>query len=89
MIQQSKNILLFFFVIIISGASGFYILEKNLSIFDSIYMTVLTLSTFGFGEVQPLSQGGKIWAMIVILFGVSGFAMIVSRLNTSIINFKE
>ena len=89
MIQQSKNILLFFFVIIISGASGFYILEKDLSIFDSIYMTVLTLSTFGFGEVQPLSQGGKIWAMIVILFGVSGFAMVVSRLNTSIIKFKE
>ncbi len=89
MIQQSKIIVLFFFLIIVSGASGFYILEKNLSIFDSIYMTVLTLSTFGFGEVQPLSQGGKIWAMIVIIFGVSGFAMVVSRVNTSIIKFKE
>ena len=89
MIQQSKIIILFFLVIIVFGASGFYFLEKNLSIFDSIYMTVLTLSTFGFGEVQPLSQGGKIWAMVVIIFGVTGFAMVVSRLNTSIINFKE
>jgi len=89
MIQKSKIILLFFFLIIISGASGFYILEKNWSIFDSIYMTVITLSTVGFGEVQPLSQGGKIWTMIVIIFGVSGFAMVVSRLNTSIIEFKN
>jgi voltage-gated potassium channel len=65
-------------VIIVFGASGFYFLENNLSIFDSIYMTVLTLSTFGFGEVQPMSQGGKIWAMVVIIFGVTGFAMVVS-----------
>ena len=89
MIQKSKLIILFFFLIIISGASGFYIFEENWSIFDSVYMTVITLSTVGFGEVQPLSQDGKIWTMIVIIFGVSGFAMIVSRLNSSIINFKE
>ncbi len=89
MIQKSKLIILFFFLIIISGSSGFYLLEDNWSIFDSIYMTVITLSTVGFGEVQPLSQGGKIWAMIVIIFGVSGFAMVVSRLNTSIIEFKD
>ena len=89
MIQQGKMIFFFFLVIVIFGASGFYSLENNLSIFDSIYMTVLTLSTFGYGEVQPMSQGGKIWAMIVILFGVTGFAMVLSSLNTSIINFKE
>ena len=89
MIQKSKLIILFFFLIIISGSSGFYLLEDNWSIFDSVYMTVITLSTVGFGEVQPLSQDGKIWAMIVIIFGVSGFAMVVSRLNTSIIEFKE
>ncbi len=89
MIRQGKMIFFFFLVIVIFGASGFYSLENNLSIFDSIYMTVLTLSTFGYGEVQPMSQGGKIWAMIVILFGVTGFAMVLSSLNTSIINFKE
>lgn len=89
MIQKGKIILLFFFLIIISGTSGFYLLEENWSVFDSVYMTVLTLSTFGFGEVQPLSQGGKIWAMIVILFGVSGFAVVISQLSTNIIKFKE
>ena len=89
MIQKSKLIILFFFLIIISGASGFYIFEENWSIFDSVYMTVITLSTVGFGEVQPLSQDGKIWTMIVIIFGVSGFAMVVSRLSTSIIEIKD
>ena len=54
------------------GSTGFYIIEgENWSIIDSIYMTIITISTVGFGEVHVLSQYGKIWAIIVIIFGIS------------------
>jgi voltage-gated potassium channel len=35
---------------------GFYWIETNYSLFDALYMTVITLSTVGYGEVGNLSE---------------------------------
>jgi len=37
--------------------------------FDSLYMTVTTFTTIGNGEAAPLSAGGKIWTMVVVMIG--------------------
>lgn len=42
--------------------------------FDALYMTVITLGTIGYGEVQPLDHAGRMWAMTVI---AAGFAVLV------------
>ena len=40
---------------------------------DSLYMTAITLSTVGYGEVKPLSYGGRLFTIILILLGVGSF----------------
>ena len=50
------------------GTFGFRILE-GFSILDSLYMTVITLTTVGFGEVHSLSPAGRIFTMLLILGG--------------------
>jgi voltage-gated potassium channel len=47
---------------------------------DALYMTVITLATIGFQEVHPLSQTGKIFTMVLIVFGVSVLGYIVGSL---------
>lgn len=37
--------------------------------FDALYMSVITLGTIGYGEVQPLDTVGRTWAMLVIAGG--------------------
>lgn len=37
---------------------------------DAIYMTVITITTVGFGEVQPLDDGSKIFTVFLILSSV-------------------
>jgi len=37
---------------------------------EALYMTIITLSTVGFQEVHPLSRGGRIFAMLLIVSGV-------------------
>ncbi len=37
---------------------------------DALYMTVITLGTVGYGEVQEVSTGGRIFTMVLILLGV-------------------
>lgn len=58
--------LLFFIFLISFSVLGFVIIEKW-SLFDSLFMTVITLSTVGYGETHPLSNAGRVHAMIVIL----------------------
>ena len=38
---------------------------------DAFYMTIITVSTVGYGEVQPLSSGGRLFAVLLIGGGVA------------------
>jgi voltage-gated potassium channel len=54
-----------------------YIGIEGWDFLDSLYMTVLTLSTVGFREVHRLNDVGKIFTMVLIFFGVSVLGYIV------------
>lgn len=51
------------------GTSGYILLEKW-SFSDALYMTVITLTTVGFGEIHPLSSSGRLFTMVLITLGV-------------------
>lgn len=58
-------------VILLIGAGTLgYILIERMSLIDALYMTVITLSTVGFGEVKPLSSAGRVFTMVLIVTGV-------------------
>jgi voltage-gated potassium channel len=56
--------------VLLVGTFGFMYLE-HMSPLDSLYMTVITLSTVGFGEVNPLHSGGRTFVIFLIVFGVA------------------
>ena len=62
--------ILLFVLMILSGTIG-YMLIEGWPFIDALYMTVITLSTVGFGEVQRVSSGGRIFTMVLIILGVS------------------
>ena len=82
-VQKRYPLLLILFVFIF-GVTGYEIIE-DLSFFDSLYMTVITLSTVGFREVKQLSEGGKIFTIILIITSLGVFAYAVSTLTGSFI----
>ena len=68
--------LILFIIVLLSGTAGYYFIE-GWKVFDSLYMTVITLSTVGFHEVEPLSKYGKAFTIGLIFFslGVVAFAV--------------
>ena len=52
-----------------AGTAG-YVLVEGMSWADALYMTVITISTVGYGEVRPLSGGGRLFTLILIAGGV-------------------
>lgn len=52
------------------GTTGYLILDPGWQLIDALYMTVITLTTVGFREVQPLSEASRIWTMVLAITGV-------------------
>jgi len=65
------------FLIALASVAGLMVIE-GWSFVDALYMTVITISTVGFSEVHPLSEGGKFFIIILILFGVGAYIYIIS-----------
>ena len=87
---KTKFILLYFIVLITVGSFGFHLIDgEQWGFVDSIYMTIITLSTVGYGEVHTLTNLGKFWAILLIIFGVSGFAMFISQLGENLMELRE
>ena len=72
------------------STTGFYITgDGQWTWVEAFFMTVTTLTTVGYGEVHPLTQTGRIWSIIVIVFGASGLTIFLSQLGTDFIEFKQ
>src|SRR4051794_6990811 len=66
-------------IAIAAGTTGFRLIE-GWDLIDCVYMTVTTLTTVGYGEVHPLSSGGRIFAIILMVVGVGVVAFALSTI---------
>ena len=70
------------------GTIGFSVLE-NLSLADSFYFTIATISTVGYGDVHPTTGGGKIIAILIIILGVGSFLGVIANSLEIMLSIKE
>lgn len=55
--------------ILLFGTGGYMVIE-GWSVLDSLYMTIITMSTIGYGEVNVLSDYGRLFTIVLIVVGV-------------------
>jgi len=60
----------FLFLMILSFGTLSYHMVEGMSLFESFYMTVISITTVGFSEIKPLSDAGRVITMIVIVTGI-------------------
>ena len=73
------------YVLLLAIGSGGYIVIEGWPWTDSVYMTVITVSTVGFGEIRPLSPRGRVLTGGLIILGVSTTAYAFSTLADLIV----
>ena len=69
------------FIILIISSSGMYLVEKDIqpekfgSIPQSMWWSIVTLTTVGYGDVYPATSMGKFFGSIIIILGIGTVAL--------------
>ncbi|MFX0200939.1 MAG: potassium channel family protein [Candidatus Hodarchaeota archaeon] len=84
-LKSIRLLLLLPIAVIVIGTVGFMILER-LSFVDSLYLTIVTISTVGYGDISPSNIASKIFCIILIIFGIGTFLTIVTSIAQILIH---
>jgi voltage-gated potassium channel len=60
-------------VVLLIGTFGYMIIE-DWSLLDALYMTVITITTVGYGEIHNVDEAGRIFTIILIFMGMGSVA---------------
>ena len=76
------------FLITVLGALGFSAVEGIL-LSDALYFSVVTITTVGYGDIHPTTSLGKLFAVIIILGGVSTFTAVLANATELFLSRRE
>ena len=71
-------------ILLFAGTTGYMVLE-GWPWLDALYMTVITFTTVGYHEVQPLSGAGRVFNIFLIVAGVGAMLYFLSALMSHIV----
>lgn len=75
------------------GSFTIYFFEKgkgNIECYsDALWLSLVTLTTVGYGDVSPITAEGKLIAVMLMLSGIGFLSMLTSTISTYIIGLKK
>ena len=98
MMLAKEQIILFMgvtLVLIYFAAIGIYYFENEAqpehfsSIFDSLWWSIVTLTTVGYGDVYPITVGGRIFTFFILLIGLGIVAIPTGIISSSLTKVVE
>ena len=82
-------------ILIFLTAAGIYFFENEAqpetfsSIFHSLWWSVVTLTTVGYGDVFPITMGGKIFTFFVLIIGIGIVTVPAGLVATALSKARE
>jgi voltage-gated potassium channel len=93
-----EELVLFFIVtaiLIFLSASGIYFFEHEAqpelfsSIFHSLWWAIVTLTTVGYGDIFPITLGGKVFTFFVLVIGIGVVTVPAALVATALLKARK
>lgn len=85
---EFRTILILIAILLISG-TVFYSSVEGWEWFDSLYFSVITLSTIGYGDFSPKTTFGKAFTMVYVFVGIGLFIAIIRHITDDMITKRK
>lgn len=69
-----------FLVILLLGSTIFYSRVENWSIIDSLYFSVMTMATIGYGDLVPTTDLSKVFTIIFTFLSIGAFVSFTAKM---------
>ncbi|MEZ4389093.1 MAG: potassium channel protein [Candidatus Krumholzibacteriia bacterium] len=70
--------------VVIVGTIGFMLIE-DYPFLDAVYMTIITISTVGYGEVRQLDSAGHVFVIVLIVLGIMVVGYTLTALGRAVV----
>ena len=74
---------------VIGVGTVFYRLVEGLTWLDSLYLSVITVTTVGYGDFSPTTTAGKVFTMFYVLVGIGVFVALVTEIAGHLIEARS
>ncbi|MCF8257320.1 MAG: potassium channel family protein [Flavobacteriales bacterium] len=82
---EYRELLLTTSAVICFGSASYHYIE-GWSWLDSIYFSIITLTTIGYGDIAPKTDAGKVFTIFYIIIGIG---IILNFINTLYIHYRS
>jgi voltage-gated potassium channel len=83
-IKRFRTSVILLLSLVLFGTLGYIVIEGD-TLLDALYMTIITMSTVGFGEIHRLTVEGKIFTIVLIIMSISTFAYAITTISTYLV----
>ena len=75
--------------VVIAAGTVFYRFVEDLLWIDSLYFSVITLTTVCYGDISPTTTPGKVFTMFYVIAGIGIFVALVSQVGAHLMEARK
>lgn len=81
-------------IVVMAGALGFHYMESGVNpnvhgFWDSFWWTIVTVTTVGYGDIYPVTTGGRIIAIFLMLGGIATLSAVTAVIAAYLVRQKN
>lgn len=77
------------FAFLVIGSGGIFSYIEQRPIIDGIWYAIATITTVGYGDVVPLTEEGRLFGTVLIIFGVMFFSLVTANFAAFLIGADQ
>ncbi len=87
--QPKYRSMVFWIVVLLAVGTAFYNYVEGWGWLNSLYFSVVTLATVGFGDFAPTTDAGKAFTIVYVLMGLGIIASFATMLTQERVRIAE